>query len=43
MSFAHLTVIFAQERSGAYQAGRIAGIIFLVVLLGAIIWRMAKK
>ena len=32
-----------QGGGGAYQAGQIVGIIFLVVLVGAILWKVLKK
>ena len=35
--------LLAQQGGGAYQAGQIVGIIFLVVLVGAILWRFLKK
>ena len=36
-------LIAQQGEGGAYQAGRIVGIIFLVVLVGAILWKVLKK
>src|SRR5262245_12069308 len=35
--------LLAQQGGGAYQAGQIVGIIFLVVLVGAILWKYLKK
>ncbi len=35
--------LLAQQGGGAYGAGQIAGVIFLVVLAGAILWKLVKK
>jgi hypothetical protein len=37
MSLVSSALIFAQQNNTAYQAGQIVGVIFLVVLAGAII------
>ena len=36
-------LVFAQRGSGAYGAGQIAGVIFLIVLAGAILWKVLKR
>ena len=37
-----LTVL-GQEAGGAYNAGRIVGMVFLIVLVGAIVWKLVKN
>ena len=36
-------MLLAQQGGGAYGAGQIAGVIFIIVLVGAILWRVVKK
>lgn len=38
-----LAPLFAQQGGGAYKAGQIVGTIFLVVFVGAILWKFLKK
>ena len=42
ITLTELTVL-GQEAGGAYNAGRIVGIVFLIVLVGAIVWKLVKK
>ncbi|MDG2469195.1 MAG: hypothetical protein P8M80_07960 [Pirellulaceae bacterium] len=35
--------LLAQQGGGDYGAGQIAGVIFLIVLGGAILWKFVKK
>jgi len=35
--------VFAQQGGGAYGAGQIVGVILLLLLIGAILWRVLKR
>jgi hypothetical protein len=35
--------LLAQQSGGAYGAGQVFGVIFLIVLAGAILWKVVKK
>ena len=44
MTTAMLThVALLAQGGGAYNAGRITGMVFMAVLAGAILWRLLKK
>ena len=36
-------IFFAQSRGGAYFVGQIVGMAFMVILVGAVIWKLLKK
>ena len=42
-TFADFALLAQQGGGGAYGAGQIAGVIFLIVLAGAILWKFVKK
>jgi hypothetical protein len=35
--------VFAQSSGGAYGAGQVVGVIFMVALVGAILWKLFKR
>jgi hypothetical protein len=38
-----LPFLLAQQGSGAYRAGQIVGVILVVLIVGAILWKILKR
>jgi hypothetical protein len=36
-------LVLAQQGGGAYAVGQVVGVIFIVLLVGAILWKMLKR